>query len=771
MTSPGHCRILPAIRPAVRPRLCYADRQGPANNSCIRHGRLMFTEGQLVAARFIIQSKLADGRLGPVFRALDVDSHDLVALRAITTPIAATGAIEQELREISSLRHPHIAAPGELHFTEDRQPFLAGELAEGTPLDALLREQGPLAIGRACSLGRQIATALEATHHAGLIHGDLKPSSILVAAGDEEEVIKVCGFGTYPIKKGRFISLARLALSSDGDARFGSPGYIPPEQALGTSGDALDGRSDLYALGVILYEMLTGALPCTGATAMETLLAQVFSPPKPLSSHSGQDIPLVLETLIMRSLAKRRDDRPASATVIADQLAAWTQKKAPARAEPVGTQLDVANAPMVSGAPIATEGILASAGGRDFAEEAPIPEQTGAPTEPANAQFFADLRPAVEADSRMDVQAPAQLDGGEAALDLELPETATKEVQAGINAGAEEHARAQLTGSESFELELPSEAGGAAGPAETAGSQRTESELETAPVLEQAETADAPSHFDVHFDALPDGATAPVSKPAEPARLRLGRAEASAPPLFTALHPRPARGRGKALAIAAIIIIIVLAGGCGWLYYTGRTYWFNPAYVKMRISNFVAGSPASQVQTDAYSASARSAPPAGGQGSSASTASGGALLQTQGSGTNSAGDETATAPASPKHSEAHVPASASAAPAKPGSSLAGNAGDLASAAAPTVHSFQTAHAAHHAQPVAPAASAADAAQSLQAQVQAAVVRGDYYFDHGDYDAAIRAYQDGLTAAPDNQHLVSEIARARKAQAAEAKYLH
>lgn len=699
----------------------------------------MFNEGELAAGRYIVQAKLADGHLGPIFRAVDVQSRNAVVVRPISLPPNGDEALERDLREIAGLGHPNIAS-SELRYTDDHQPFLASELVDGKSLDALIRDEAPLALPRACSIARQIAAALDAGHHAGIVHGDLKPSSVLVTGDPNEEKVKVCGLGTYSLKSGSFISLVRLAMPRDGASLFGLPEYIAPEQALGTSADALDGRSDLYALGVILYQMLTGAVPHAGATPVDTLLAKIFSPPSPFSSQL--EIPLVVQTLVTRSLAKRRDERPASATVIADQLAAWEQKKvAPAAVVPLQPEPAHPLDAETGEAAQAQETILASTQAGRFAEEPP-PAQSGWAESPPElpgrdgAEFVPDLQPTVAFNSRSGAS-PTPPPAPDEAIDLDL-------------------------------------AGAAAGPVLSRG---LEPDFEpVAAAIEPQPPANEPSGgagLDVRLDA-PGAAAATgrdaASSPPQP----FFRPTADGATIFRGFQQRPKQQGIGALSVAAIVILIILASGCGFLYYTGRSYWFNPSYVRMRISTFFAGSSSTpQVQTDAYSQSAAPAVQTPKPVSSASHAP-------------SAGTSTVTTPAAPAPQSASSSQSGGQAS---GASLAAG-GTLAQAAVPNptqaavpnsglvtspvrTRALPAKPGAEHARPhpaVRRSSLRAKTAQNVAGDVEAAVTRGDYYFDHGDYDAAIRAYEDGLAHAPGNQQLDSEIARARKAQAAEAKYL-
>jgi serine/threonine protein kinase len=302
----------------------------------------MSTKGRLFDDKFRIVDQIAQGDLASVYLATDLGSGEVCTLRLFNWDFSSDGSVisllKQEAANVEKLRHPNIMPTGKIEQTRKGQVYTVRRFLEGRNLEDVLRLKPPLTLRRACVIGRQIASALEASHNAGILHGDLKPANILLIEEENGmDAVRVLGFGTFPLKRDRFMDLAHLALH-DPDHLIGSARYISPERAIGTEPDALDGRSDLYSLGVILYEMLSGESPFRGSTPMELLLAHLFDEPQPLRERVEPALPEVLDTLVMRTLAKNRKDRPPSATVLVDQLQAWAKYEAAGSQAPeVGT--------------------------------------------------------------------------------------------------------------------------------------------------------------------------------------------------------------------------------------------------------------------------------------------------------------------------------------------------------------------------------------------------------------------------------------------------
>ena len=270
--------------------------------------------GARIDEQFEVEAPLGVGAFAAVYRARQLGIDRAVALKVPTHEIALDPVMAKrfarEARAAARIRHPGVVtiyAVGEL---PDGRPYLAMELVEGDALTSIL-EHGPLPATRALRVGRLIASALSDTHAAGVIHRDLKPSNIIWRrdrAGDDRIVI--VDFGIAVCKPGN-ADATRLTAGG----LIGTPHFMSPEQA---HGEAVDGRADLYALGCILFELVTGTTPFAGS-GYEVMLAHLGKLP-PRASERRPSVPLALDALIAELLAKRPEDRPASADAVVARI-------------------------------------------------------------------------------------------------------------------------------------------------------------------------------------------------------------------------------------------------------------------------------------------------------------------------------------------------------------------------------------------------------------------------------------------------------------------
>ncbi|MFO0581265.1 MAG: protein kinase [Anaeromyxobacter sp.] len=327
--------------------------------------------GDLVGGRYRVRSQLGAGGTGTVFEAVQEGLERRVALKLLHAHVAAVpGAPERFRREgviMARLRHPNAVEVYE--WGDDAGTlFLAMELLEGLPLDDLVYRSGALPIARIAGLVAQVLDVLEAAHALGIIHRDLKPSNLMVcrdAAGDR---VKLLDLGLATVVGDT--ALARLTQSG---ALTGTPAYMSPEQS---RAEPVDARSDLYALGCVLYELVTGQPPFGDAPTMDVLAGHVYRPARPPSDvRADRGVPLALERVILRALAKRPVDRPQSAAEMRRELLAAMEEPAgatPVRAARVSPRTPPAPfTPAVApGAPSAPVGVLALAPGGGEREDA-----------------------------------------------------------------------------------------------------------------------------------------------------------------------------------------------------------------------------------------------------------------------------------------------------------------------------------------------------------------------------------------------------------------
>ncbi len=267
---------------------------------------LTATSGSVLAGRYRLDDELGRGGAGSVWRAHDQVLHRDVAVKLVTGRLdaEARARLLREARTAAGLNHPHIVAVYDVGEDAD-VPFVVMELVEGSDL----RRAGPLDLAQLIALARQLCAALAHAHARGIVHRDLKPENILLAGSTGALNAKLADLGIAHLSTG-------TRISTDGGF-VGTAGYLAPEQALG--GD-VDGRTDLYALGVVLYERIAGRRPFEGdllAVVSQHLHAPV-TPPRTFRP----DVPAGLEAVVLRLLAKDPAQRFESAEVLDHALAA-----------------------------------------------------------------------------------------------------------------------------------------------------------------------------------------------------------------------------------------------------------------------------------------------------------------------------------------------------------------------------------------------------------------------------------------------------------------
>ncbi len=329
---------------------------------CSRDGAALavmeaWSEGTVVRNRYRILNKVGEGGMGTVYKALHTGFDEVRALKVISPELVSdelfVKRFKQEAFITRKLQHPNAVRVDDVDEAEDGRPFIVMEYIDGRSLKKLIQEEGPLPAPRVCSIVKQVAGALDAAHRLGIVHRDIKPENIVLVKTPEGEQGKVLDFGIAKVKEARAGREATgLTLTGVGMV-VGTPQYMSPEQAKGMRGDELDGRSDIYSLGVVMYQMLSGDLPFKADTTMDMLLAHMQKPPRPiLLIRPDVYIPEALATLVMRTLQKKPESRPPSAAALIEEILRAEKGmpgSVPRLAEPPGGQAREAQVPSALG--------------------------------------------------------------------------------------------------------------------------------------------------------------------------------------------------------------------------------------------------------------------------------------------------------------------------------------------------------------------------------------------------------------------------------------
>ncbi len=278
---------------------------------------------------------LGRGGMGEVYKA----THRMLARPAaikLIRPDSLGGAdsegaevavkrFRREAETAASLRSPHTVELYDFGVTEDQTMYFVMELLEGTDLETLVRDHGPVPARRVVHILCQVCESLEEAHVAGMVHRDIKPANIHIGRlGLRYDFVKVLDFGLVKPVTGK---VDEHSLATAAGLTPGTPAYMAPELAMA---EAVDGRADIYALGCVAYYLLTGCLVFEGETSLQVIVKHLQSEPIPPSQRANVIIPPALERVVLSCLAKKREDRPATAGEVSRALSAiaiepWTQ--------------------------------------------------------------------------------------------------------------------------------------------------------------------------------------------------------------------------------------------------------------------------------------------------------------------------------------------------------------------------------------------------------------------------------------------------------------
>jgi protein kinase-like protein len=279
--------------------------------------------GRLLGGRYLLRRRLAIGGFGAVFEASDRRLEKRVAVKVLSPHVAGNREMLTRFRReaiaASAVGHEGIVAVTDFDRDADGTYFIAMELLDGRDLADLIAGSGPLAPGRALTIAAGVADALDCAHHRGILHRDLKPANVFVLERSRGDLVKVIDFGISKLMRR---GAEAMELTRSGQV-VGTPYYMAPEQAQGRA--AIDGRADVYALGVILYEMLVGEPPFVGENYLEVAFQHVIAEPV-APSLRGAGTGKSLDRLVLRALAKSPEERFLSmaqfSAAILDELAA-----------------------------------------------------------------------------------------------------------------------------------------------------------------------------------------------------------------------------------------------------------------------------------------------------------------------------------------------------------------------------------------------------------------------------------------------------------------
>src|SRR5258706_14265714 len=274
--------------------------------------------GETLAEKYLIEQLIKRGGMGSVYRGKHVMMDKTVAIKVLRPSLAGDDVVvarfSREARAASRISHPHAVSVTDFGEAESGVVFLVMEYLDGRTLKDLLRSEGPMTLERTVEIIRQVSGALDAAHQQGVIHRDLKSDNIMLSQTNGGDWAKVLDFGIAKIQqpegaRDNDITAANLVI--------GTPQYMSPEQC--SQSGPIDARSDVYSLGVIVFEMLAGRVPFTGDSPTVIMMKQVGDDP-PSVLDARPDLGASIDNLIKKALAKRPADRFQTAVALSDAL-------------------------------------------------------------------------------------------------------------------------------------------------------------------------------------------------------------------------------------------------------------------------------------------------------------------------------------------------------------------------------------------------------------------------------------------------------------------
>jgi serine/threonine-protein kinase len=275
--------------------------------------------GQTLADKYRIEEIINEGGMGAVYRATHVLMDKTVAVKVLHPALAADDKIvarfSREARAASRISHPHALSVTDFGEDKGGVVFLVMEYLNGETLKEVIRKEGPMPLPRIVEIIRQVCGALEAAHAEGVVHRDLKSDNIMLIDVGGGDWAKVLDFGIAKIKE----KVGQDPALTAPNLIIGTPQYMSPEQC--SQAAEIDSRSDIYSLGVILYELLIGHVPFTGESPTAIMMKHLQEPP-PSVLEERKDLPASVGRVVARAMAKRPEDRFQTVSELSEELAA-----------------------------------------------------------------------------------------------------------------------------------------------------------------------------------------------------------------------------------------------------------------------------------------------------------------------------------------------------------------------------------------------------------------------------------------------------------------
>jgi eukaryotic-like serine/threonine-protein kinase len=298
--------------------------------------------GDMLVGKYRVERVIGEGGMGVVLAATHLRLGQRVAIKLMRKEAINEEAVERFLREARALvrlRSEHVTRVIDVGEAEDGVPFLVMEYLEGSDLSSVLQQRGALAPKDAVEYLLQACEAIAEAHAAGIIHRDLKPANLfLTRAPDGSDAIKVLDFGISKLIEAEDCAPSKNLTATT--TVFGSPAYMSPEQM--RSARYADARSDIWSLGVILYELLSGAIPFDGATYPDLVLAVNMNRPAAFAARR-REVPAGLEAATFRCFEKKPEQRFASVAELAEAIAPFGHPDAEAKARRIGRTMSGAS--------------------------------------------------------------------------------------------------------------------------------------------------------------------------------------------------------------------------------------------------------------------------------------------------------------------------------------------------------------------------------------------------------------------------------------------